>query len=672
MAKNQGFNYHLALFICLIVAGSPLISLFFSTCEFSETNLTIEHIPFLSPYYLDNNRNNGGNDTEAPIANASLNRTVDQYTMVTFDGSSSADDIGIKNYTWTFLYDKEIVTLYGISPNFTFNNASVYIVTLNVTDAVENWAIDTMVVTVKDIEDPVANAGVDLFVKQGTVVTFNGSGSSDNVGIVNYTWRFIDDGWKTLHGESPTYRFRDYDTFTVTLNVTDAEGNWNIESTTVVIYDDIKEPEVILIYVKETEIMAIYYENISQKNKEEIPLDANPILVFNETIDPETIEGNISVFEVVGENKLKRNFTWVLSEGNTVLPLIPKYKLGEGEIYSIITLVLEHEMMKDQTYVIEITGDILDMAGKKLHNPDEYTFKTIVSFQMPRFDPPPKPQGGDTVEIIIMFGKDVDETTVTPENIKVTNSQGEVPIYLHFGKNEDSTENKGKVIVTLASPLEYGETYFVNVSGNIKDKSGSELGSSYDSSFKTSDRSTGETDSLYFFIFLLVVLAAVVIFAIFVMIERTRLKKSKVYSKSLEQLDSRKKLIRQFKLEEREREKEKKKADKDREESSKGKEIISPIRRSTDPRPGKVRYYRPDEITSFEGTTYDVKGFPKTRKGADRSIPRSTRHQRSRDEEGRGRRDVRARKRRGGRGFGARDRGGKRHSYGENEDVDWS
>ncbi len=66
--------------------------------------------------------------------------------------------------------------------------------TLNVTDNEGNWNTDTMNITVKDVTSPIAKAGSDQTVKQGDIVIFNGSASSDNVGIVNWTWTFTING----------------------------------------------------------------------------------------------------------------------------------------------------------------------------------------------------------------------------------------------------------------------------------------------------------------------------------------------------------------------------------------------------------------------------------------------------------------------------------------------
>ena len=74
---------------------------------------------------------------------------------------------------------------------------------------------------------PVADAGPDQTVEQLEYVTFDGSGSSDDVGIVNYTWSFEYGGndWE-LYGEvNSSFCFPAMGTYNVTLTVTDEEGN---------------------------------------------------------------------------------------------------------------------------------------------------------------------------------------------------------------------------------------------------------------------------------------------------------------------------------------------------------------------------------------------------------------------------------------------------------------
>ena len=175
-------------------------------------------------------------DETPPVANAGPDQTVDQGTEVTFDGSGSTDNVGVTGYAWTF-DDVTPQTLSGANPKYTFANPGVFVVTLNVTDAAGNWATDTVTITVHDVTKPLANAGSDQTVNEDALVTFDGSGSSDNVGIVSYTWKFTDGTAKTLTGVNPTYTFNTPGVFTVTLNVTDAAGNWATDTVVITVRD---------------------------------------------------------------------------------------------------------------------------------------------------------------------------------------------------------------------------------------------------------------------------------------------------------------------------------------------------------------------------------------------------------------------------------------------------
>jgi hypothetical protein len=87
-----------------------------------------------------------------------------------------------------------------------------------------------MMVTVSPIapanQPPVANAGPDQTVTAGTQVTFDGSGSTDDHGIINYTWTFTYNGTTvTLWGMNPTFTFWVAGNYTARCTVTDADGD---------------------------------------------------------------------------------------------------------------------------------------------------------------------------------------------------------------------------------------------------------------------------------------------------------------------------------------------------------------------------------------------------------------------------------------------------------------
>ena len=177
-----------------------------------------------------------------PTADAGFDLTVNEGQQAIFDGSASTDVIGIVNYTWTFHDGTGDIMLYGIGPGHMFSMAGVYIVTLNVINAGGLRDMDIMTVTVQDITPPVANAGRDQSIDRGTLVTFDGSTSTDNVGLVNYSWAFHDGtGDRTLFGVAPSYTFTVTGTYAVTLTVTDAAGHIDTDTMTVTVL----APEII-------------------------------------------------------------------------------------------------------------------------------------------------------------------------------------------------------------------------------------------------------------------------------------------------------------------------------------------------------------------------------------------------------------------------------------------
>jgi hypothetical protein len=94
-------------------------------------------------------------------------------------------------------------------------------------------------VTIVDNDPPFAFAGEGDHILWGGTATFDGSASTDNVGIVNYTWNFFDgDIYITLHGARASHRFMYAGVFNVSLLVRDAAGNTQFDIVTVVVVEE--------------------------------------------------------------------------------------------------------------------------------------------------------------------------------------------------------------------------------------------------------------------------------------------------------------------------------------------------------------------------------------------------------------------------------------------------
>ena len=152
----------------------------------------------------DNNNNNNSGTTpppanQAPIADAGADADVDEGSAVTLDGSASSDPDGvITAWEWTQTGGTAVTLAGANTDTATFTAPVVAAVEtlefrLTVTDDDGATGTDSVSVTVNPIaspnEPPVADAGADSVADEGTLVTLDGSGSSDPDGnITAYQW----------------------------------------------------------------------------------------------------------------------------------------------------------------------------------------------------------------------------------------------------------------------------------------------------------------------------------------------------------------------------------------------------------------------------------------------------------------------------------------------------
>src|SRR3990172_10073799 len=89
------------------------------------------------------------------------------------------------------------------------------------------------------------SAGPDQVVWNGTVVTLDGSGSTDNVGVTGFTWTFTYRGAPvTLSTAVASFRFDDPGFFAITLTVLDAAALTDTDTVTVTVVRDTTPPPV--------------------------------------------------------------------------------------------------------------------------------------------------------------------------------------------------------------------------------------------------------------------------------------------------------------------------------------------------------------------------------------------------------------------------------------------
>ena len=165
-------------------------------------------------------------DSIAPVAVAGEDVIIGQENRVRFDGTGSSDNLEVHSYEWTFVYRRQSRYIRDATHYFMFEIPGVYLVNLLVMDGAGNWGSDTMVVTVLDTEFPTAKGKVVGTYGTGEPVTFDGSRSTDNVGIVRYRWSFIANGRSVnLTGMYGSFAFGEAGDHTIKLTVFDAAGN---------------------------------------------------------------------------------------------------------------------------------------------------------------------------------------------------------------------------------------------------------------------------------------------------------------------------------------------------------------------------------------------------------------------------------------------------------------
>jgi hypothetical protein len=96
--------------------------------------------------------------------------------------------------------------------------------------------------TLQDTVNPEAYAGSYTDVYVGEVIRLDGSSSTDNILVTNYNWTIVGLETVNLTGSIVYITFWENMTYVVTLNVSDAEGNWDTDQTTIMVMEDTELP----------------------------------------------------------------------------------------------------------------------------------------------------------------------------------------------------------------------------------------------------------------------------------------------------------------------------------------------------------------------------------------------------------------------------------------------
>ncbi len=190
----------------------------------------------------------GSGPTGAIVAD---NTTVDEGQLIEFSAYEFEDDSEIRDYEWNFSDGSYAM---GMNVSHSFSLYGEYEVSLNITDRLGNWNVETIDITVHDVTDPVARFVVKyddvveesqnisvLRIERNQEITLDASKSYDPAGVdevegnVNVMWWITgaeDFGSEDVSITNQTL-FTTVGTHTITLNVTDTAGNYQNISRTV-------------------------------------------------------------------------------------------------------------------------------------------------------------------------------------------------------------------------------------------------------------------------------------------------------------------------------------------------------------------------------------------------------------------------------------------------------
>ena len=151
-------------------------------------------------------------------------------TTVNLDLSHSTDNSQIVYYEWEIAGEHTEIKLYGPTCGYTFDEVGEFTIHAFIVDDEWNFVEANRSVRVNpstsDTEPPVAVLAPISDIPVGGTALFDGTNSTDNVGIVDYRWVFYEHGIeRVLHGQTASYRFDGAGSYSIELIVRDASGN---------------------------------------------------------------------------------------------------------------------------------------------------------------------------------------------------------------------------------------------------------------------------------------------------------------------------------------------------------------------------------------------------------------------------------------------------------------
>ncbi|MEW6095213.1 MAG: PKD domain-containing protein, partial [bacterium] len=189
-------------------------------------------------------------DSEKPVISGLANRAGETGDTV-FVPVTVTDNKLVATVTLHYSQDGNSYSTSTVAGASNWSGTLTFVANNNSVSKIEYWVeasdndgntseISKWYITITDDENPVAVFGFTPNApKQKDNITFNPSGSTDNIGIVSYEWDF-GDGLGSSTDKIAVYSYSAIGTYTVTLTIKDAAGNSNSVSQDVMVGDSEK------------------------------------------------------------------------------------------------------------------------------------------------------------------------------------------------------------------------------------------------------------------------------------------------------------------------------------------------------------------------------------------------------------------------------------------------
>ena len=290
---------------------------------------------------------------------------------------------GAQNKTMTF---NSVSGNWKLGINIQSNSNETLKYIISAVDPSNNWgAKPVTLVVINDDDAPIADAGSDQHVYQYTRVFFNGSGSTDNIEISSYTWRFQYLSWNIQrYGMKPNFTFVYAGNYLVELTVVDTEGNNDTDTMWVNVTDNIKPTifnpdypssinmtEQIRIYVRISdtsgiETVMINYTDVNN-NTYNVTIPQYDRSTWIYIMPNQTTIGEVNFYFWVKDifNNWAKSVEYTIQILDNILPKIKDIKYPQiGEVGQSIKITTE---VDDNIGFSDVRINYIDTNGK-IHN----------------------------------------------------------------------------------------------------------------------------------------------------------------------------------------------------------------------------------------------------------------------------------------------------------------